>query len=293
MSSPHPPGTDAAIKADGAMPASLEASPLGKSSQYVDEYEPALLFPISRSENRATLSADAPRPVAGVDIWTAYELSWLNLKGKPVVATATFLIPAESPRIVESKSFKLYLNSFNQSRFAGLQEVRERLCQDLGASTGSAVDVALHAANTFADATIAELSGDSIDEQDIEISEYLPEANLLKADPERFADEVLVSNLLKSNCPVTGQPDWASVQISYSGPRMDRAQLLRYIVSFRQHAGFHEHCVEQMFDDIMRMCRPKRLTVYARYTRRGGLDINPWRSTEAIAPPGNCRTARQ
>ncbi len=279
--------------ARAAAPASLEASPLGKSSPYVDEYDASLLFPISRTENRATLSADAPRPVAGVDIWTAYELSWLNPSGKPVVATATFVIPAESPNIVESKSFKLYLNSFNQSRFSSADEVSDRMRQDLSAATGAPVAVDIHATAARTNTTIAELSGESIDGQDISITEYLPQASLLRADPAHTVDEVLVSNLLKSNCPVTGQPDWASIQISYAGPRIDHAQLLRYIVSFRQHAGFHEHCVERIFDDIMRTCHPKTLTVYARYTRRGGLDINPWRSTETAAPPVNERTSRQ
>lgn len=280
-------------KAADSATASLEASPLGKSSPYVDEYDPSLLFPISRAENRATLSDDVARPVAGVDIWTAYEMSWLNSKGKPVVATATFAVSAESPNIVESKSFKLYLNSFNQSRFSSEEEMAERLRLDLSASTGCAVAIEIHASGACTHTTITELAGELIDEQDITITEYLPQADLLRADTAHTADEVLVSNLLKSNCPVTGQPDWASVQISYAGPKIDRAQLLRYIVSFRQHAGFHEHCVERMFDDIMRMCCPARLTVYARYTRRGGLDINPWRSTETIAPPVNHRTARQ
>lgn len=271
----------------------IQASPLGKPAAYIDQYSPVLLFPIGRAENRAALSAGTRRPDLGVDIWTAYELSWLNDKGKPQVATATITVPAESPHIIESKSFKLYLNSLNQSVLPDVDAVAALMRRDLGTAAGCAVQVEIHTDDSPANTTIAPLAGELLDAQDIRFDQYLPDATLLRCTEAGTAREVLVSHLLKSNCPVTGQPDWASLQISYAGPQIDHAQLLRYIVSFRQHAGFHEHCVERIFDDIMRMCHPDALTVYARYTRRGGLDINPWRSTQGNEPPGNIRTARQ
>jgi len=272
---------------------SIQASPLGKPAAYIDQYSAALLFPIGRAENRAALSSGTRRPDLGVDIWTAYELSWLNTKGKPQVATATITVPADSPNIIESKSFKLYLNSLNQSALADVDAVATLMRRDLSAAAGRAVEVDIHAEDSPANTSIAPLTGELLDAQDISFNQYVPDAALLRCTEAGTASEVLVSHLLKSNCPVTGQPDWASVQISYAGQQIDHAQLLRYIVSFRQHAGFHEHCVERIFDDIMRMCHPEMLTVYARYTRRGGLDINPWRSTQGSEPPCNIRTARQ
>jgi len=266
---------------------------LGKPAAYIDQYSPTLLFPIGRAENRAALSAGTRRPDLGVDIWTAYELSWLNDKGKPQVATATIAVPAHSPHIIESKSFKLYLNSLNQSKLPDADAVAALMRQDLSAAAGCAVEVEIHADDSPANTIIAPLAGQCLDAQDVSFDQYEPDATLLRCTDTGTAREVLVSHLLKSNCPVTGQPDWASVQISYAGQQIDHAQLLRYIVSFRQHAGFHEHCVERIFDDIMRMCHPDALTVYARYTRRGGLDINPWRSTQGNEPPRNVRTARQ
>lgn len=279
---------------------SVHHSPLGQSTPYVQDYDAALLFPIARATNRAELKS-AVRPAHGVDIWTAYELSWLNTKGKPVVAAATFVLPATSPHIIESKSFKLYLNSFNQTRFASTDEVLSTLRHDLSQASGAPVDVTLHTQDTFADMQMAEMVGDCLDELDIEITAYEPDAELLKdacaarGTPAGASSitETLVSHLLKSNCPVTSQPDWATLQIRYTGAPIDHEKLLRYIVSYRQHAGFHEHCVEQIFDDISRYCSPDALTVYARYTRRGGLDINPWRSTLDEAPEVNIRTARQ
>ncbi|WP_026639081.1 NADPH-dependent 7-cyano-7-deazaguanine reductase QueF [Bordetella petrii] len=272
---------------------SLSNAPLGQSVSYPAQYDPGLLFPIPRAHNRASLNVSDTLPFTGADIWNAYELSWLNPKGKPQVAMATFTVPAESPNIIESKSFKLYLNSYNQDRVRDAATVRQRLVADLSAAAGAPVQVDLILPDRFALAAMAELEGDSLDEQDIEIDAYSPDAGLLACAGNEVVQETLSSRLLKSNCPVTGQPDWASVQIRYQGRALDRAALLRYLVSFRNHAEFHEHCVERIFTDIMTACRPEQLTVYARYTRRGGLDINPWRSNAAAAPPAQARTARQ
>ncbi len=278
---------------------SLTDAPLGHNVAYPAQYDPALLFPIERAANRAALGlgAAATLPFRGADIWTAYELSWLNAKGKPQVAMAVFTIPADSPRLIESKSFKLYLNSFNQTRLDDETVLRERLARDIGAAAGSPIGLDLIMPRDFAAQAIAELEGMDLDALDVAIDTYQPAPELLRHAPgSRDGDivqETLVSRLLKSNCPVTGQPDWGSLQIRYRGRAIDHAALLKYIVSFRQHAGFHEHCVEQIHSDIMRACAPSELTVYARYTRRGGLDINPWRSTAPGARIGGARTARQ
>lgn len=268
-------------------------SPLGKPVAYADRYDPGLLFAIARAPDRARLDLASPLPFHGVDIWNAYEVSWLDARGKPRIALAEFRIPASSPNIVESKSFKLYLNSFNQERLRGVDELHARLVRDLSAASGAEIGVALVPPREFARIALVPLDGESIDELDLDIDDYgPPDAGHLRIAPDALVEETLVSDLLKSNCPVTGQPDWASVQIRYAGPRIDRAGLLRYLISFRQHAEFHEHCVERIFVDLMRRCAPRVLTVHARYTRRGGLDINPWRSTQA-ALPANPRGARQ
>jgi 7-cyano-7-deazaguanine reductase len=269
-------------------------SPLGKSAHYPDRYDPGLLFPIPRSANRAALGIGAALPFHGVDVWNAYELSWLDRHGKPEVGLAEFRIPAASPNIVESKSFKLYLNGFNGERIDGADALRETLTRDLSAATGAPVAVNLMSPRQAARQPLLELEGESIDGLAIAIDDYGPPnpSHLALAAGAGDVEESLVSDLLKSNCPVTGQPDWASVQIRYAGPRIDRAGLLRYLISFRDHAEFHEHCVERIFTDVMRRCAPARLSVYARYTRRGGLDINPWRGRMDAAPP-NPRTARQ
>lgn len=270
-------------------------SPLGKATHYAEHYEPSLLFPIPRAEKRAELGLGAALPFHGVDIWNAYELSWLDARGKPQVALAEFRVPATTPNIVESKSFKLYLNSYMQTQLADAAELQARLVRDLSVATGGTVAVQLAASRDFAAQRMQELDGDCIDDVDADLSHYgPPRPDFLAADAAQVVEETLVSHLLKSNCPVTGQPDWASVQIAYRGPRLDRAALLRYLVSFRRHDDFHEQCVERIFVDLARTCAPQRLSVYARYTRRGGLDINPFRSSEASAPPpGNPRGARQ
>ena len=272
--------------------ASIDDSPLGKPASYKHEYDPGLLFPIARAPQREALGLSGPLPFSGADLWTAYELSWLGARGKPEIAIARFRVPAESPRLVESKSVKLYLNSFSQTRFAVQEEVAGALRDDLARGCGSPVGVELVRPAAFARLGIDELAGESIDGLDVEVRDYSPQPDAL-ATGGATVEETLVSHLFKSNCPVTGQPDWGSVQIRYRGPRIDRPGLLRYIVSFRQHAGFHEHCVERMFVDIHSRCRPERLTVYARFTRRGGVDINPFRSNWEQAPAVGGRTARQ
>lgn len=271
-----------------------EHSPLGKSSAYVATYSPDLLFPIARAAKWAELGLSAETlPYQGVDIWNCYELSWLLPSGKPVVAIGEFVIPADSPNIIESKSFKLYLNSLNQSVFESREALAELMARDLSAVAGKQVRVCVRSLNEVAAQGIAMPVGACIDELDIAIEHYdAPRAGLLRCDREQVVEESLYSELLKSNCPVTGQPDWGALVVDYRGPVLDRASLLAYVVSFRQHADFHEQCVERIFLDLQRLLQPERLTVYARYVRRGGLDINPWRSTEA-AVPANARLVRQ
>ncbi|MBA3056372.1 MAG: NADPH-dependent 7-cyano-7-deazaguanine reductase [Gammaproteobacteria bacterium] len=292
-------------------------SPLGQATVYLDQYDAALLFPIARAAKRVELGIQGALPFLGADMWSAFELSWLNLRGKPQVALARFTVPCESPNIIESKSFKLYLNSFNNTRFVDADAVKARLRADLseavwrdlqkdvvlsavapapgaGAKAPPSIGVTLLLPELFDREPIYELDGLSLDRLDIECSHTTPAPELLRVVPgEAPVSEVLVSNLLKSNCPVTGQPDWASVQISYSGAPIDQERLLQYLVSFRNHNEFHEQCVERIFMDLWTRCKPTRLAVYARYTRRGGLDINPFRTSYAQALPANTRMARQ
>ena len=275
-------------------------SQLGKTSAYAVQYDASRLFPIPRAGKRAEIGiADVP-PCFGADLWTACEVSWLNLRGKPQVALVHFTIPCESPTIVESKSFKLYLNSFNNTRFGDASEVQSRLRADIseavwrGAPHPATVGVKLIAPELFDQEPVHELDGLSLDRLDVECTRYQPAPDLLKAQfDEAPVTEVLTSNLLKSNCLVTGQPDWGSVQIRYTGPQIDQEGLLQYIVSFRNHNEFHEQCVERIFMDLWTHCKPIKLMVYARYTRRGGLDINPLRTSHPQALPANVRTARQ
>jgi len=271
-----------------------EHSPLGKSSAYIATYSPELLFPIARAAKWAELGLSAETlPYRGVDIWNCYELSWLLPSGKPVVAIGEFVIPADSPNIIESKSFKLYLNSLNQSVFDSREALAELMARDLSAVAGKPVTVWVRSLEEVAGEGIARLKGVCVDELDVTIEHYdAPRAELLRCDGEHVVEECLYSQLLKSNCPVTGQPDWGTLVVDYRGPALDRASLLAYVVSFRQHADFHEQCVERIFLDLQRLLQPQWLTVHARYVRRGGLDINPWRSTEAVAPV-NDRLVRQ
>ncbi|WP_114416178.1 NADPH-dependent 7-cyano-7-deazaguanine reductase QueF [Marinospirillum perlucidum] len=270
---------------------SVETSPLGKDTQYVNQYDPGLLYPLPRQPGRDSLGLDAASlPFRGMDIWNAYEVSWLNAKGKPLVRLAEFRIPAESTHIVESKSFKLYLNSFNLTSFDSEEAVLQRLREDLSQAVGLPVEVTLFRGD--AGLVPQALEGRCLDDLDISVEDYTPAPHLLKADPDLLVSETLVSHLLKSNCPVTGQPDWASVQISYRGPKLDAAGLLAYLISYREKGDFHEHCVEEIFVDLLKQCQPQELSVYARYLRRGGLDINPWRSTLSLKP-ANLRQLRQ
>ncbi len=276
-----------------------ENSPLGKVFAYLDQYDASLLFPIARAGKRAELGISGELPFLGADMWTAFELSWLNLRGKPQVALMHFTVPCETPNIVESKSFKLYLNSFSNSRFVDAEAVRTRLRTDLSEAVWRGANPALIGLrmllpDLFDREPIHELDGLNLDRLDIECKHSQPAPELLRAiQGQAPVTEVLVSKLFKSNCPVTGQPDWGSVQISYSGAQIEQEGLLQYLVSYRNHNEFHEQCVERIFMDIWRRCKPIKLAVYARYTRRGGLDINPFRTSYAQALPPNIRTARQ
>ena len=286
------------------------AVPLGKEVAYPKGYDSSLLFPMPRADARLTLkiptdgavaTAQSERvlPFTGFDLWNAYEVSWLNAKGLPKVVLLRLKVPCTSPNIVESKSLKLYLNSFNQTRFDTVHQVFERLRTDLAQALGAELELELVGPDQFANEKIHEFTGIDLDKLDIEIDCYEPDANILKPHAGKLANacpevsERLFSRLLKSNCPVTDQPDWACIQIEYTGPAIDHASLLKYIVSYRMHNGFHEHCVEKIFVDILKQCAPSSLSVYARYTRRGGLDINPWRATFDVKPPSVGRSARQ
>ncbi len=278
-----------------------EESQLGKVTAYPDQYDAGLLYPIARAPNRAEIGVGATLPFVGADLWTAFELGWLNLRGKPQVALGHFTVPCETPNIIESKSFKLYLGSFNNTRFADVDAVQARLRADLNAAlwrgapaVGASMGVKILTPELFDREPVHELEGLCLDRLDVECTQYTPAPELLKADFEsQPVTETLFSRLLKSNCPVTGQPDWGNLQISYSGPQIEQEGLLQYLVSFRNHNEFHEQCVERIYMDIWRRCQPARLSVYARYTRRGGLDINPFRTSAPQALPRNVRTARQ
>ncbi|MFA9216987.1 MAG: NADPH-dependent 7-cyano-7-deazaguanine reductase QueF [Sphingomonadaceae bacterium] len=272
-----------------------DLSPLGKTSAYRTDYAPELLFPIARQGKRDELGLTGTLPFFGVDIWNAYEISWLNQRGKPQVAIARITVPADSPNIIESKSFKLYLNSFNQTKLDSVVALKTLLQQDLSQGFGATVHISLTQPEEFGMLTMGELDGLLLDRLDVEIDNYSPAPQLLRANADEApVEEKLVSHLLKSNCLVTGQPDWASVQIHYAGPQIEQESLLKYLIGFREHNEFHEQCVERIFTDILRQCQPHQLAVYARYTRRGGLDINPWRSNFSTATrPPNLRGARQ
>ncbi len=277
-----------------------EDSQLGKAASYADQYDPSLLYPLPRAAQRSLIGVGDQPIFLGADLWTAYELSWLNARGKPQVALGRFVVPCESTHLVESKSLKLYLNSFNNSRFESLAHVRDLMQQDLstavwsGATVNAGVGVQLLEPAQFGREKIHALEGVDLDRLDVDCTEFQPAPELLSAaSDEKPVTETLTSHLLKSNCLVTGQPDWGSVAITYSGPQIDQAGLLQYIVSFRNHNEFHEHCVERIFMDIWTRCKPSKLSVYARYTRRGGVDINPWRSSHPQALPAQARHARQ
>lgn len=255
-----------------------ESSPLGKPVAYRDTYAPELLFPIERQLKRDELGLKpGALPFVGEDLWNAYELSWLDPRGKPVVALARFRVPASSPRLIESKSLKLYLNAFNQQRCADAAEVQVMIARDLSAAAGAEVGVEVEPLAQRPQRAFGYPDGVCLDTLDIAIDTYQPAPELLTAGGAEVS-ETLYSHLLKSNCLVTGQPDWGMVVVRYSGKAISREGLLRYIVSFREHNEFHEQCVERVFCDVLERCRPRELAVWARYTRRGGLDINPFRA---------------
>ena len=273
---------------------SLNALKLGQQTTYAEKYDRTLLQPVPRRLNRDQLNITATQPFTiGADIWTAYEISWLNPKGVPQVAIADVSIDFRSENLIESKSFKRYLNSFNQTTFTDFADVQQTLQRDLQDCAQGEVKVRLNSLADYTAQPIVALSGDCIDAQDIEVRDYAFNVALLNhCTGEHLVEETLVSHLLKSNCLITQQPDWGSLQIHYVGKQINREQLLRYIISFRQHNEFHEQCVERIFCDLMQYAKPEKLTVYARYTRRGGLDINPYRSNFEPLPQ-NLRLARQ
>jgi 7-cyano-7-deazaguanine reductase len=284
-----------------------EQSKLGQKSAYVDHYDASLLFPIPRAGKRQEIGIEGEPTFFGADLWTAFELSWLNLRGKPQVAIAHIIVPCNSINIIESKSFKLYLNSFNSTAFSDASAVALCIRNDLNAAiwqqaglvigispVHSSVGVKILLPELFDREPVHELDGLNLDRMDIDCTQYTPAPQLLSAAfDEAPVSEVFTSNLLKSNCLVTGQPDWASIRISYEGQQINQAGLLQYLISFRNHNEFHEQCVERIFMDMWVQCKPIKLSVYARYTRRGGLDINPFRTSYPQVLPPNTRTARQ
>lgn len=256
---------------------------LGKASEYIDHYSPQLLQSVPRSLNREELGIVQQQPFSGVDIWNGYELSWLNPKGKPCVALLQARVPASSPNLIESKSFKLYLNSFNQSQIQDTEKLQQILSQDLGRCAGARVEVKLFSLDDIQAFQIHSSDGELLDHLDIEIDQYHPQPGILKCG-DNMVQRHHISHLLKSNCLITQQPDWGSVSIRYQGREIFAESLLRYLITFRQHNEFHEQCVERIFCDIMHHCQPEKLSVYARYTRRGGLDISPFRSNFEANP---------
>ena len=265
--------------------------PLGRKVSHSREYDPGQLFAVPRADARNSLGIGTKLPFYGGDLWNAYEISWLNRKGKPCVAMAEFFFPVTSTNIIESKSLKLYLNSFNQTCFDSFREVAAAMKRDLCRVAAGDVSVSLTLPAQFYLSKLTEPEGICLDDQDIRIGHYRLWPDFLTSGG-RVCTESLFSNLLKTNCPVTGQPDWATVVINYTGPGIDHAGLLRYLVSFRDHTGFHENCAERIFVDITKRCRPEKLVVHAYFTRRGGIDINPCRSSHAMVPE-NRRHARQ
>ncbi|WP_286232775.1 NADPH-dependent 7-cyano-7-deazaguanine reductase QueF [Thalassotalea sediminis] len=271
----------------------LENLSLGKNTEYASQYNPDLLQSVPRSLNRNELALiEGQLPFIGEDIWYGYEVSWLNSKGKPIVKVAEFRFPCTSPNIVESKSFKLYLNSFNQTKFPSEQAVKDAMVKDLSKTSAANAKVTLYPVDNCPVLAIKNHSSQCIDDLDIEMNDYQLSSAHLSTESNEEVTESLVSHLLKSNCLITNQPDWASLFVEYQGPKISHQALLKYVISFREHNEFHEQCVERIYCDIMEICKPTKLSVYARYTRRGGLDINPFRSSHQQQPKP-ARTLRQ
>jgi len=261
----------------------LQHSILGKATQYLTQYTPDLLFPILREPKRSELKRANSRAFFGYDLWNAYELSWLNKKGKPQVAIGTILFPCDTPKLIESKSVKLYFNSLNQTQFTDLKTVEQTICRDLSQAAGGSVEVKIQTVDALQTIQTHSFSGQCIDHLDITVSEYQVNPQLLHTkDREVEVKETLYSHLFKSICLATGQPDWASIIIAYQGKQIHHESLLKYLISYRHHSEFHEQCIERVFMDLLNQCCPKMLTVEARFTRRGGIDINPFRSTQRI-----------
>ncbi|MDQ2994586.1 MAG: NADPH-dependent 7-cyano-7-deazaguanine reductase QueF [Pseudomonadota bacterium] len=269
----------------------LTGVPLGQASPYINQYQPDLLFPIARSRQREALGITDTLPFQGYDYWRAFELSWLDQRGKPQVAIGELYFPCASPNLIESKSLKLYFNSFNNSQFADWAKVQALINQDLTAAAGAPVQVVLKPV-TQADVLVADLPGQLLDNLPVACDRFLPHPDYLHCS-DAVVQETLHSHLLKSNCLVTGQPDWASVLIQYYGRQINAEGLLKYIISFRDLQGFHEQCVEHIFHDILQRCQPENLTVHAFYTRRGGIDINSLRTTLDPKTFYDFRTIRQ
>jgi len=255
----------------------LHNSPLGKAQQYPDQYDPSLLYAVPRAVGRTPLGLESNLPFVGVDIWNIYELSWLGPSGRPVMAMAELRVPVNSPCLIESKSMKLYCNSLNMTTFADAAEVQAVLAKDLSVSAGVSVGVQIRDFRGLT-TVLAEPLGLCIDDFPLSKLHAEPCSSVLQCLGET-RQEILYSCLFRSRCPVTGQPDWATIIVEYSGRALDPGSLLEYLVSYRRHQSFHEACVEQIYIDIQQHCRPDRLQVTARFTRRGGIDINPVRAT--------------
>jgi 7-cyano-7-deazaguanine reductase len=277
-------------------------NPLGHHTIYPSTYDASLLFPIKRTESRDRLGLQGDLPFRGDDRWTAYEVSWLDESGKPQVRVAEFVVDSQSLNIIESKSFKLYLNSFNQTVFVSEREVKSAMLVDLSAAAGAPISVSLYSLNSYApngarSLLVTEPVGQCIDDLTVEVTHYQPAPELLLVSSIDKVNEVIFSHLLKTNCPVTDQPDWATVFIEYSGFQINHESLLAYIISFRNHQDFHENSVERLYCDLHKYCQPDSLAVYARYTRRGGLDINPLRTSypvgKSLLEANTLRTVRQ
>lgn len=262
----------------------MSDNPLGKNTAYPEAYSPDILFSIPRQSSSPQNSLTANLSMHGVDHWHAYELSWLSKSGKPEVAIGDFFFTSDSLNLVESKSLKLYLNGLNHSQFNSWAELTETLSRDLAKASGAKVEVQLHSPDHHQLSLLSAPVGKCLDEQQISVNKYKPEPLLLSlhGDKNNVVEECVYSNLFRSNCPVTAQPDWATVKVEYRGQQINHAGLLAYLCSFRNHQGFHEECAERIFWDVIGQCKPERLLISMNYLRRGGLDINCYRSTQAL-----------